>query len=69
MLAPMAAGYCGEPSVEAFHAKLERGIYSRPALARGVQPKWHRYKLDQDIARRHGLQPAFVLAEDVEGLI
>ena len=70
MRAETAAGYCDEPSVEAFLAKVARGVYSQPARVRGSLPKWHRAKLDRDIARRHGLRcdgPA--LSEDAVELI
>jgi hypothetical protein len=70
MRAAMAAAYCDEPSVEAFLAKVARGVYSQPARAKGALPKWHRAKLDLDIARRHGIRcegPA--LSEDVVELI
>jgi len=70
MRAETAAGYCDEPSVEAFLAKVERGVYGRPRRERGCLPKWHRFKLDQDIARRHGLaMERMLLAEDVAELI
>jgi hypothetical protein len=68
MLAETAAGYCDEPSVDAFLEKVKRGIYSRPHRADGCRPKWHRAKLEADIARRHGLQRA-VIAEDLTGQI
>jgi hypothetical protein len=69
MRAEHAAGYCGEPSVQSFCAKVEKGLYHQPARVKGCMPKWHRAKLDQDIARRHGIRPSNVLAEDVTGLI
>lgn len=70
MRAETAAAFCDEPSVEAFRAKVERGIYSRPRVERGCLPKWHRERLAQDIARRHGLAiAALPLAERVEDLI
>jgi hypothetical protein len=56
MRAETAAAYCDEPSIDAFLAKVQRGIYSGPIRERGCLPKWHRWKLDRDIARRHGLQ-------------
>jgi hypothetical protein len=56
MRAKTAAAYCDEPSVDAFLAKVQRGIYSQPARAKGALPKWHRAKLDCDIARRHGIR-------------
>jgi len=70
MRAETAAAYCDEPSVEAFLAKVARGIYPQPARAKGSLPKWHRAKLDDDIARRHGLRSdGPPLAEDVTELI
>lgn len=56
MRAETAAAYCDEPSVDAFKAKVARGIYSQPVKQRGCLPKWHRERLTHDIARRHGLQ-------------
>jgi hypothetical protein len=70
MRAATAAAYCDEPSVEAFLSKVERGVYSQPKRDKGMLPKWHRARLDQDVARRHGLRsegPAIV--EDVTELI
>lgn len=55
MRAETAAGYCDEPSVEAFLSKVVKGIYSSPRREKGCLPKWHRLKLDGDIARRQGL--------------
>jgi hypothetical protein len=70
MRAETAAAYCDEPSVEAFLAKVARGVYSPPARVKGTLPKWHRAKLDRDIARRHGLRcEASALSEDVVELI
>jgi hypothetical protein len=70
MRAETASEYCDEPSVDAFKAKVKRGIYSQPIRGTGILPKWHRVKLDQDIARRHGLQiDGVTLIEDVSGLI
>jgi hypothetical protein len=68
MRAETAAAYCDEPSVEAFMSKVERRIYSPPVRAKGCLPKWHRARLDQDIARRHGLA-APPLTEDAAELI
>jgi hypothetical protein len=56
MRAETAAAYCDEPSVNAFLKKVNRGLYSQPARQKGCLPKWHRAKLDRDIARRHGLR-------------
>lgn len=68
MRAETAAAYCDEPSVEAFLAKVEKGIYPQPARQQGCMPKWHRAKLDREIARRHNIEaPAMI--EDVTDLI
>lgn len=55
MRAETAAAYVDEPSVEAFLRKVPE-FYSEPTRAKGSLPKWHRWKLDRDKARRHGLQ-------------
>ena len=69
MRAETAAAYCDEPSVEAFLKKVPT-IYSAPIKIKGCLPKWHRHKLEQDIARRHGIRiSAPALIEDAEGLI
>jgi hypothetical protein len=72
MTAPYAAGYCGEPSVEAFLSKVRQRIYPGPRRARGEAPKWHRTLLYQAIARRHGLvvdQSIVQSEEDVAALL
>jgi hypothetical protein len=70
MRAETAAAYCDEPSVNSFLAKVQKGTYSQPAREPGCLPKWHRSKLDLDIARRHGLRvDASEVVEDVMGLI
>ena len=70
MRAETAAAYCDEPSVEAFLAKVRHKIYSAPALQDRCLPKWHRLKLDRDIARRHELPTVGMLVEeDVTELI
>jgi len=70
MRAETAAAYCDEPSVAAFMAKVSRRVYSQPKREHGCLPKWSRLKLDQDIARRHGLQVGCsMLSEDVSELI
>ena len=55
MRAETAALYCDEPSVDAFRAKVAKGVYCEPVRGSGILPKWHRKKLDRDIAHRHGL--------------
>jgi hypothetical protein len=70
MRAETAAEYCDEPSVAAFKSKVKRKIYSEPIRGTGILPKWHRAKLDQDIARRHGLRVDGVpFVEDSASLI
>ena len=69
MRAETAAAYCDEPSVEAFLKKVGK-IYSEPARMKGSLHKWHRAKLDRDIARKHGLRAEGPpLAEDAAELI
>lgn len=70
MRADMAAAYVDEPSVEAFMAKVARGIYPQPRRQRGSLPKWRRGAMNYHVAQRHGLpydQPWPV--EDLEHLI
>ena len=71
MRAETAAAYCDEPSVESFLAKANCGLYPSPSRQRGMLPKWHRSKLDEAIARRHGLlvNVGELLAEDAVELI
>jgi hypothetical protein len=70
MRAETAAAYCDEPSIEAFLSKVKQAAYPTPCKQHGILPKWHRAKLDEAIARRHGLLPVGVpLAEDVTELI
>jgi hypothetical protein len=65
-----AAAYCDEPSVEAFLLKVKRGFYPKSCSEQGILPKWHRAKLDEAIALRHGLLPAGgTLAENIAELI
>jgi len=68
MRAETAAAYCDEPSVEAFLAKVAKGFYPQPARQSGCLPKWHRVKLERDIARRHNLEDTSGV-EDITGLI
>jgi hypothetical protein len=69
MRAETAAAYCDEPSVEAFLAKVSKGFYPNPSRSKGSLAKWHRYKLDGSIARRHGLQFDRPEIEDATALI
>lgn len=56
MRADMAAAYVDEPSVEAFKAKVARGVYPAPVRAKGCLPKWHREVMDRHVAMRHGIR-------------
>jgi len=70
MRAATAAGFCDEPSTEAFLRKVELGLYPAPLRQGGALPKWHRARLEEAIARRHGLLVTGApLAENVEDLI
>jgi hypothetical protein len=70
MRAETAALYCDEPSVDAFKTKVARGVYSDASRSPGMLPKWHRQKLDRDIARRHGLRvDGEAVVEDLTSLI
>ena len=71
MRAETAAAFCDEPSVEAFLSKVKGGVYPSPSRQRGMLPKWHRRKLEEAIARRHGLLVTTCgsLAEDAVELI
>lgn len=70
MRAGTAAAYCDEPSADAFLSKVQRGIYCAPTRQKGCLPKWHRLKLDRDIARRHGIQiDNIAMTEDATELI
>ena len=70
MRSETAAAYVDEPSVQAFLRKVEQGVYSAPGRQRGCLPKWLRLKLDQDIARRHGVVlDGLTLPDDVTELI
>ena len=70
MRAATAAAACDEPSVDAFLAKVERGVYSAPVRVKGCLPKWHCERLKNDIARRHGLSlGGNPLTESIEDLI
>jgi hypothetical protein len=71
MRAETAAAYCDEPSPNAFLSKVKSGVYPSPCRQRGMLPKWHRFKLDQVIAHRHGLMipDASLPVEDAAELI
>ena len=70
MPAEMAAAFCGEVSVDAFLVKVRQGVYSAPASTRLCRDKWHRLKLEIDIARRLNLQwNVLPVPEDAADLI
>jgi len=56
MRAETAAGFADEPSVEAFLRKVEQGVYPPPTRQPGCLPKWHRGRLADAIAQRHGMR-------------
>lgn len=68
MRAETAAAYCDERSVDAFLYKVEQNEYPHPIRKKGCSPKWHRFKLDQAIAKHHGLQSP-QLSEEITDLI
>lgn len=70
MRAETAAAFADEPSVDAFLAKVDRGLYPSPRRQPGCLPKWHRGKLEHAIAHLHGLVSAGPqLVESLEDLI
>lgn len=70
MRAETAAAFADEPSVDAFLAKVERGLYPSPRREPGCLPKWHRLKLESAIAHRHGLASEVVpIMENLEDQI
>jgi hypothetical protein len=71
MRAETAAAYADEPSVDAFLAKVQRGVYPQPSRQARCLPKWHRAKLDEAIGQRHGLMQhrAGEIIEDASKLI
>lgn len=70
MRAETAAAFADEPSVDAFLAKVDRGLYPSPRREAGCLPKWHRRKLESAIAHRHGLSAeAMPVIENIEDQI
>lgn len=69
MSSETAAAYCDEPSVDSFLDKVRKGIYCAPARAPHCRDKWHKLKLNRDIARRHNLQWEPAVKEDAADLI
>lgn len=49
MAADLAAGYCGEPSVEAFMRGWRRGEYPPPRVNEGRRKLWLKIDLDRAI--------------------
>jgi hypothetical protein len=48
---------------------LQQTQQPRPVEGPGVRDKWHRRKLDEDVARRHGIRVEAPIVEDVTELI
>tara|TARA_R110002110_G_scaffold64634_2_gene178537 strand:- start:1313 stop:1564 length:252 start_codon:yes stop_codon:yes gene_type:complete len=69
MRADAAAAYCDEPSVEAFQAKVDSGIYPKPLRQTGCAAKWYRVALDDAIARRHNTRNDGAQIVDTASLI
>jgi hypothetical protein len=67
MRAETAAQFVDELSVNRFLEKVKRGEYPPPIKRKGSKPKWHRYKLEQALARKHGIRSEPI--EDVLELI
>ena len=61
MCAELAAGYCGEPTADAFIARVGRG-YPQPRIAEGRRRLWLRDDLDAAI-----LPPELARVADVAG--
>jgi hypothetical protein len=61
MSAAIAAGYCGEPSVEAFMSRVGRD-YPKPRVCEGRRQLWLRDDLDAAI-----LPPELAPAADIAG--
>ena len=61
MGAELAAGYCGEPNVEAFIARVGRD-YPKPRVCEGRRRLWLRDDLDRAI-----LPPELAPATDIAG--
>jgi hypothetical protein len=49
MSAELAAGYCGEPSVEAFMKRWRRVLYPAPCINEGRRKLWLKDDLDRII--------------------
>ncbi|SDD93224.1 hypothetical protein SAMN05216337_101777 [Bradyrhizobium brasilense] len=64
--AAMAAGYCGEVSVESFLRQVKAGTYPPPAIRKGRRQIWLTADLDRAIARPAGSPSAHETAADVE---
>lgn len=64
--AAMAAGYCGEPTVESFLRQVKAGTYPPPAIKKGRRQIWRTEDLDRAIAREATGPSARETAADVE---
>lgn len=50
----MAAGYCGERTVDVFLREVRAGTYPRPVVERGRRKIWLKADLDQVVLSRGG---------------
>jgi len=64
--AELAAGYCGEVSVESFLREVKAGTYPAPVVKKGRRQIWLTAELDQAIGRRGLSASARETAADVE---
>jgi hypothetical protein len=63
MCAELAAGYCGERSVESFLRGVRREEYPRPRIKQGRRQVWWKDDLDQVIGSHGVATGADVLAD------
>jgi hypothetical protein len=52
MTAALAAGYCGEPTVDAFLSRVGMD-YPEPTVGRGRSGLWLKEAIDEALERRH----------------
>jgi len=62
----LAAGYCGEVSVEAFLRQVKAGAYPQPVEKKGRRQIWLTAELDRVIRRQPGQPCEGETAADVE---
>jgi hypothetical protein len=60
--AALAAGYCGEPSVEAFLSRVGTE-YPEPTVSRGRTGLWLKDAIDEALERRHQARRTWATTE------